>query len=146
VEVEDQNGDEHEHAADHGIDEKFDGGVDPALGVAPDPDQQVHGNEHDFPEDVEKEKVEGHKNPDHPRFQEEEADHELFDLLLDILPAGEDRDDGEKSRGEPGKATPPTQEIKIPGIWDPGTLSTNRMAGVSSRNWKRAEKRNSRRP
>ena len=122
LEVENQNGGQHEDAADHGVDEEFHGGVDAPLRVPPDPDQQVHGNQHHFPENVKKEKVKGDENPDHARLQEEEADHELLDLVLDILPAGEDRDDGEKSREENQEEADAVdaQEIEDPVFRNPG--------------------------
>ena len=104
LEVKDQDGHEHQDAAHHGVDEELDGGVDAPLGIAPDADQQVHGDEHDFPENIEQEKVQGYKDPDHPGFQEEDADHELFDLILDVLPAGNHGDHGlEKWSAKPGR-------------------------------------------
>ncbi len=124
LEVEDQDGDQHQDASHHGVDEELDGGVDAALGVSPDPDQEVHGDQHHFPENVEEEKVQGDEDPDHPGLQEEEADHELFDLVLDILPAGDDRDEGEKSGQQNQEEADPvdSQEIGDPVIRDPGDL------------------------
>ena len=65
MEVEDQNGHQHQQGAEHGEQEELDGGVNPAGRIAPDPDEQVHGDEHHFPEDVEQEEIQGDEDADH---------------------------------------------------------------------------------
>ena len=124
MEIQDQDGDQHQDAPHHGVDEELDRRVDPALRVSPDPDQEVHGDEHHFPEDVEEEKVQRAEDPDHPGLQKEDADHEFFDLVLNILPAGHDRDEGEKGREKNQKQADPvdSQVIGNPVIGDPGDL------------------------
>ncbi len=52
-------------------------GVDAAL-VAPDADQEVHGDQRNFPEDEEQEQVERAEDADQPEFeQQQECDRTL---------------------------------------------------------------------
>ena len=71
-EVEHQQGDEHQHAADQGEEEELDGGVLPPR-AAPDADEEVHRQQHHFPEHVEEEEVQGHEDAQHARFQAAET-------------------------------------------------------------------------
>jgi hypothetical protein len=89
---------EHEHAARERVQEELHGGVDAPL-VAPDPDEEVHRDEHGLPEDVEEEEVEGHEDPDHPRLEEEHEDDELADPLSDRAPRAE-KGEGREEGGE----------------------------------------------
>ena len=68
LEIQVQNGGQHQHRAGHGVQEEFDGGVDAAV-VPPDANEEVHGHEADFPEYVEEEEVERDENTDEPEFQ-----------------------------------------------------------------------------
>ena len=110
VEVEDQNGHQHQQGAEHGEQEELDGRIDPAGRVAPNPDEQVHGDEHHFPEDVEQEEVQGDEDADHAGHQGQQADHEFLDPDLDVVPGGQDAQRGEEG-GEhdeqQGKAVDP---------------------------------------
>ena len=81
---------------EHGEQEELDGGVDPPGRVAPDTDEEVHGDEHHFPEDVEEEKVQGGEHPDHAAHQGQQANHELFDMGLDVGPGGQNTERGQK--------------------------------------------------
>jgi hypothetical protein len=65
------NGDQDEHAAQERVQEELDGGV-LAARPAPDADQEVHRQEHHFPEDVEEEEVQRQERPQHARFQDQE--------------------------------------------------------------------------
>ena len=100
IEVEHQNGHQHEQGAEHGVQEELDGGVDPAGGVAPDADQQVHGDELQFPEHVEQEDVQGGEDADHAGQHEEQADHEFLHPVLDVVPGGQHTDGGKERRQE----------------------------------------------
>ena len=60
-------------------------GID-APGSAPDPDEQEHGDEHQLPENVEDNKVQRYKRPDHRCFKKKHADQKRFDIFLDIRP------------------------------------------------------------
>jgi hypothetical protein len=73
--VERDEGDQHERAARHRVEEELHRGVDAPL-VPPDPDEEIHRDQHGFPEDVEEEEVEGHEHAQHPRFQQQHEDLE----------------------------------------------------------------------
>jgi hypothetical protein len=72
--VEIKDPDQHEKAARHRVEDEFHGGVHTAR-TSPDPDQEVHRNEHDLPEDVEEEEIERGEDPDHSGLEQEEGDH-----------------------------------------------------------------------
>src|SRR6185503_1112576 len=57
------DGGEHQQPASLGEEEKLDCCVDPPL-VPPDGDQEIHGNQHQFPEKEEQEKIERQKDAD----------------------------------------------------------------------------------
>src|SRR5262245_31416081 len=48
---------QHEQASCHGIDHELDCGIDTPA-APPHSDQKIHGNQHHFPEDVKKKKIE----------------------------------------------------------------------------------------
>ena len=95
MEVEGQDGQEHQDASHHGEEEKLDRRVDPPR-AAPHPDEEVHRDEHELPEDVEEDEVEGAEGADQRRFEEEEGDVVLLDLRFDRLPGAEDAQNGEQ--------------------------------------------------
>ncbi len=64
--VQREDGDQHEQAADLGEQEELDGRVDAPL-VPPEGDQEVHGDEHHLEEEVEEEQVEGEEHADQRR-------------------------------------------------------------------------------
>jgi hypothetical protein len=63
--------DQHEERADHRVDEELQTRVDAPL-AAPDPDDEVHRDEHRLPHHVEEEQVERHEDAEHPGREEEE--------------------------------------------------------------------------
>ena len=89
--------DQHQDAARHRVEHELDGGVD-ALVVAPDPDEEVHRDEHRVPEDVEQEQVERDEDADHRGLESEDEDRELLHLLLDRFPRRQQRDRRQESR------------------------------------------------
>ena len=70
-EVEGQQRDQDEHAAEQRVEEELDGGI-LAARPAPDADEEVHRQQHHFPEDVEQEEVQRQERAEHARFQEQE--------------------------------------------------------------------------
>ena len=60
------DGGEHQQSASLGEQEELDRRVDPPL-VPPDGDQEVHGNEHQFPEEEEQEEIERQEDADDAR-------------------------------------------------------------------------------
>ena len=93
--VEHQERHQHQHAAGEGVEEELHRGVDAPL-VAPDPDEEVHRDEHGLPEHVEEEEVLGHEDPDHPRLEQQHEDHELAHALHDRAPGAEEAQRGEE--------------------------------------------------
>ena len=70
--------DQHQQRADERVQDELDRRVD-AVRAAPDPDDQVHRDEDDLPEDVEQEQVEGEEHADHADLEHQEGDHVLLD-------------------------------------------------------------------
>ena len=98
MEVEEQNAQQHQDGAGQGVEEEFDGGVEFAR-ASPDPDQQVHRDEHGFPEHEEEEEIERHKDAEHAGLKKQKPDVVFLDAILDRGPGREDRDPSQK-RGE----------------------------------------------
>ena len=80
------DGDEHQHAARHRVEDELDRGVDAAL-VAPDPDEEIHRNQHRVPEDVEQEQVERDEDADHGGFEREHEERELAHARIRPTPS-----------------------------------------------------------
>ena len=85
------DGDQHQHAAGHRVEQELHRRVD-ALVVAPDADEEIHRNQHRVPEHVEQEQVEREEHAQHARFEQEHEDRELFDLALDVGPGRQQRE------------------------------------------------------
>ena len=121
--VEHQEGDEHQHAARERVEEELHGGVDPPL-VAPDPDEEVHRDEHRLPEHVEEEEVERDEDPDHARLEEEHEDHELAHPVVDRRPRAEEGERREERRqdDEPQRQPVDADVVRDPPRRDPGRL------------------------
>ncbi len=66
--------------ATHGVDQELERGV-VAVGTPPLVDEEVHRHQTHFPEDKEDQQIEGHKDAEHARFQEEEKHHIPFDAI-----------------------------------------------------------------
>ena len=92
VEVEGEDAEQHHHRAGQGVEEELDGGVE-APRAAPDPDEEVHRDEHHLPEHVEEEHVEGAEDAQHPRLQQQQEDVVRAHPLGDRGPRGEDGDE-----------------------------------------------------
>ena len=85
-----QDGDQHQHAARHRVQDELHRRVDAPL-VAPDPDQEVHRDEHRVPEHVEQEHVQGQEDADHRALEGEHEEGELPHLLVHRPPRPEQR-------------------------------------------------------
>jgi hypothetical protein len=73
VEVERQDAEQHDDAADQGIEEELDRRVE-AVGAAPDADEEIHRHQHHFPEQEEEQEVERHEGAEHPGLQHQQED------------------------------------------------------------------------
>ncbi len=97
VDVDEDDAGEQQDRAGERVEEELDRRV-LAPGTAPDPDQEVHREEHQLPEHVEEEEVERGEDAHHPR--EEEEVHRVVALraLLDV--PRRDRRDERDERGQ----------------------------------------------
>ncbi|GBD10283.1 hypothetical protein HRbin22_02550 [Candidatus Thermoflexus japonica] len=73
---------QHEHRSGHRIQEELDRRVDPSR-AAPDPDQQGHGHQGEFPEDIKEQKIQGEEHPQYPCLQQQHQRHIFLRPLLD---------------------------------------------------------------
>ena len=69
--IEVNDGGQHQHRPGHSVEEEFHGGVDAPL-VSPDADQEVHGHQGDFPENVEQEQVLRDEDAGQAEFQQQQ--------------------------------------------------------------------------
>ena len=86
-EVETEHGNEDEDASQQRIKEELDRGI-LAPRTTPDADEEIHRQQHDFPEDVEQEEVERQKRSHHPGFKDQKQDAVAAHHTVD-LPAGD---------------------------------------------------------
>ena len=94
-EVERQDAEQHQDAAHQRVEEELDGRVELPR-AAPDPDEEVHRDQHHFPEHVEQEEVERHEDAEHSRLEQQQEDVVLLDALGDRLPGRQDGDEAEQ--------------------------------------------------
>ena len=71
AEIEGDHRQQHQHAAEECIQEKLDGCILTPR-TTPDADEEVHREEHHFPEDVEQEEVQRHEDAHHARIEKQE--------------------------------------------------------------------------
>src|SRR5438132_8552262 len=96
VEVEGEESEQHQNAAEKRVEKKLDGGIF-ASRPAPDADEEVHGQQHEFPENVEEEKIQGDEYAHHAGIQQEEERKVSFDRLVNS-PGGEDAKEAQERR------------------------------------------------
>ena len=92
-----QDGHQHQETADHGVEQEFERGVNAPF-ATPDANQEVHGNQHDFPEDVEEKDINRDKGPDHAGFQDEKEKEILPDPMFNAAPGGQNHQRRKKGR------------------------------------------------
>ena len=78
--------DQHEHAAQQGIQHVLERGVVLVLTHAPEFDQEITGHEHELPEHEEENQVDGHENPHNRRFQSQDTHEVRFGPVLHGIP------------------------------------------------------------
>ena len=71
------NRDQHQQAARHRVDDELERGVD-APRAAPYADEKIHRHQHDFPEHIEKKKIQRDEGAEHAGLQQQ---HENQDIL-----------------------------------------------------------------
>src|SRR5579883_907599 len=127
--IEPQDADQHERGAEHGVDEEFYSGVDAAV-VAPDADEEGHGDQHDFPEEEEEEEIEGEKDPDDADFEQKEHHVEFLDAVVHAIPGSHDaerREEGGEDDEEEADAVDAEVIVDRRG-GDPGFVFDERVA------------------
>src|ERR1700676_4004115 len=85
VEIKEQNAQQHQHRSGQRVEKEFDRCVEFAW-AAPDADQQIHWNQHRFPEYKEQEEIERHEYAKHPGLKNQEPDVIFLDAVLDSGP------------------------------------------------------------
>src|SRR5579864_4608011 len=70
-----QNSDQHQNRAKHCVQNEFYGGVYFAI-VPPNSDQEIHRNQHHFPENEKQEKIQRNKYADYAGFENQQANEE----------------------------------------------------------------------
>src|SRR5262249_16040951 len=78
-----QDGDKHQRRIGEGVEKELERRIDP-FGAAPATNQQIHGDKAELEEDEEEHQIEGQKDPNHRRLQEQHQDHVEANLLVDI--------------------------------------------------------------
>jgi hypothetical protein len=121
-EIKGQYSEKHEHAAEKGVKKEFNRGI-LSSGPAPNPDQEVHGEEHQLPKDIKEKKIEGDENPHHSRIEQEEEGEVTLHRFIDS-PGGEDAEKAEERGQEHHRDADPVNADKIVDVirWDPGRL------------------------
>ena len=97
-EVDGQERHQHQHRAGQGVEEELDGRIQ-LLGAAPDADEEVHGDQHHFPEEVEEEHVLGDEDAQHGGLEHQQPEVVLLVPLLDG-PEGAGHRDGADEGGQ----------------------------------------------
>src|SRR6202167_2778206 len=82
-----QNRDQHEKRSNHREQHELDGGVNLAA-MSPNADQEVHRNQHHFPEHVEQEQIDRKQRAEQPGLEHQHEEAELARPLFDIAAAG----------------------------------------------------------
>ena len=112
-EVDGEDRHEHQHRAGQGVKEELDGGIQ-LLRTAPDTDEEVHGHQHHFPEDVKQEHVLGDEDGEHGGLEYQKPDVVFLPPLLDVAPGAEHSNGAGEGGQEPeqqGNAIHPDAEF-----------------------------------
>src|SRR5688572_14984518 len=81
-EIQRQNGHQHQDAADHREEHEFHRCINAPF-ASPYADQEVHGNQHHFPEQVEQEEVQCGENTNHAGFEQQHEEEVLLRPVAD---------------------------------------------------------------
>ena len=103
-EIEAQDCQQHKKAAGLGEDEELDCCIDPVL-MAPYPDEEVHRHQHQFPEEVEEDQIQGQEDTNNPSQDHHEIEMKEPDAILYLFPGTNHRHDPEKDREQDQEET-----------------------------------------
>ena len=81
VEIKHQHGDQHQHTAEQRVEKELDGRILFARS-APNADQEIHRQQHHFPEHVEQEEIQRDENAQHARHEQQEKNAVALHLLV----------------------------------------------------------------
>ena len=96
VVVQPQHRQQDQDRAQQGVEEELDRGVFAAR-TAPDADQEIHRQQHHFPEDVEQEEIQRHEHAHHAGVEHQQQGEVTLDALFDSE-ADEHRDEADQRR------------------------------------------------
>src|SRR5678815_5550534 len=113
AEVKREDRQQHQHAAEQGIEKEFDRGIF-TPGSAPDADEKIHRQQHHFPKNIKEEKVESAENAHHASIEQKKEREITFHALLDA----ERSKDAEKAQQRGQKYHGNTQAIDAHGVAD----------------------------
>src|SRR3989344_8840514 len=85
LEITIQNGDQHQDTSYHCIENELEGRHNLSA-RAPNTNQEIHRDQHHFPKDIKKKKIQGGKCPHHTGLQNEHQKHVFFELGSDFSP------------------------------------------------------------
>ena len=85
LEVQRQDAEQQQDRTGQRVEEEFDGGIEFAR-AAPHPDDEVHRDQHQLPEDEEQKEIEGDEDADHAHLQEQEHGVVGLDAVLNRVP------------------------------------------------------------
>ena len=100
IQTQQRETDQHEHAAQQGVQHVLERGIFFFLADTPQFNQEIAGHEHEFPEHEEENQVDGNENPHNRRFQSQDTHKVRFDVVLNGVPGIEndqDRDEGREA-------------------------------------------------
>src|SRR5258708_32765127 len=97
VEVKREDGQEHDDGTGQCVEEEFDGGIEAAV-ATPDGDEEIHGDEHHFPENVEEEEIKRNEDADHAGLEEEKQNVVFLGAEMNGAPEREDGNHAEECR------------------------------------------------
>ena len=114
-----RHGHHHEERAHEGVEEKFEGRVDFAR-AAPNADDDVHGHQCGFEEDVEQQRVLHQEGAIDQAGQRQQGAHELVETVLDV-PASQHHQHGDEGieQHQPQRDAINSQMVVAVDGWDP---------------------------
>ena len=110
-EDEGQDADEHQRRTRHRVDEELEGRVHTPL-VTPTSDEEVHGDQHDLPEDEEQEEVESEEHAEAPGLEDEHPRRVRLDVVVGV---GTREGEREQDSGEHDEEQRDSVDPEVPG-------------------------------
>ena len=134
VQIQHEDRHQHQQRAEERIDEELDRRVQPVV-PAPDPDDEVHRNQHHFPHHIEEEEIERHEDADHARCQHEQQRVEATLALGDVAPASQNRERHEEGGEQDEEQRDPVHADRVVNAprGDPGSIDGELHAAVRNK-------------